>query len=272
MRRRPALLVAGGLDPLGGAGITADSLLAATLGFSPLPVLLALVEQDSFGVRRLLPEPPERVEGSLSAALQDGAPRVVKVGVIGAAETGEMLGRQLRAWLASDPERRVVLDPVLRAGTLQGAPLAASTMPALLRSLLGPQWVVTPNAEELAALCDEPGAPTTHALTFARAERLHRATGCGVLVKSGHTERPGRDGWVDADGSIAFPERRVWAHDLHGTGCFVATALAAGIARGLPPRVAAETATGMLARIVEEGAVLQVGGGRPQILHTDARW
>ena len=272
MLRRPALLVAGGLDPLGGAGITADSTLAATLGVAPLPVLLAIVEQDSTGVHRLLPEPPSRVEGSLRAALGDGSPTVAKLGVIGSPDTAELVGRLLRVWLAGDERRRVVLDPVLRGGTLDGAPLASEAMPTLLRGLLGPRWVVTPNAAELAALCGEAGAPTSHASTVARAERLHRETGCAVLVKSGHTERPGCDGWVDEDGTTLFAAQPVWSESIHGTGCFVATALAVGLCHGLTAGEAAERATRLLAQLVASGGVEQVGQGRPQLRHAEARW
>ena len=139
MRTPSSLLVAGGLDPLGGAGITADAALTSVLGLAPLPVALAVVEQDSHGVRRLWPIAPEQFAGSFRAALQDGRPSVVKSGVIGSTSAAEWLVAELLPWLRSDPGRRLILDPVLRGGSALGAPLAPEAMLQLLRSLATPR-------------------------------------------------------------------------------------------------------------------------------------
>lgn len=271
MPRRPSLLVAGGLDPLGGAGITSDATLASVLGLAPLPVPLALVEQDSHGVRRLWPIAPEQFAGSFRAALEDGRPEVVRVGVIGSIEAAEWLVASLLPWLRADPKRRLVLDPVLRGGTAHGAPLAPAAMLPLLRALATPQTIVTPNAEELAALTEGERNRSFEA-SAAQALALHRETGASVLLKSGHTERPGQDGWVADDAVVLLPAQPRWSLDLHGTGCFLATALACGIAHGKPPLEAAVEASAMLARLVAEGGVAQIGEGRPQLLHAMARW
>ena len=271
MQKRPPLLIAGGLDPLGGAGITADATLASVLGLAPLPVALALVEQDSHGVRGLWPIAPDRFAGSLRAALEDGRPAVVKVGVIGSVEAAAWLAAELLPWLQSDPERRLLLDPVLRGGTARGAPLASDAMLPLLRALASPQTILTPNADELAKLVAAV-SPRTHAEAVELALRLHRETGAAVLLKSGHTDRPGEDGWIAEGGVTMLPLQPRWSHDIHGTGCFLATALACGVALGKAPLQAAADASAMLARLVAEGGVAQVGAGRPQLLHALARW
>ena len=271
MQKRPSLLIAGGLDPLGGAGITADAALASVLGVAPLPVALALVEQDSHGVRRLWPIAPDQFAGSFRAALEDGRPAVVKVGVIGSLEAAAWLVAELLPWLRSDPARRLVLDPVLRGGTPLGAPLATDAMLPLLRALASPQTILTPNADELAALASV-ASPRTYAEAAELALQLHRETGGAVLLKSGHTDRPGQDAWV-ADGAVTMlPAQLRWSLDLHGTGCFLATALACGVALERPPLQAAADASAMLARLVAGGGVAQVGAGRPQLLHAMARW
>jgi len=271
VQKRPSLLIAGGLDPLGGAGITADATLASVLGLAPLPVALALVEQDSHGVRGLCPIAPDRFAGSFRAALQDGRPAVVRVGVIGSIEAASWMVAELLPWLRSDPARRLVLDPVLRGGSALGAPLAPDAMLPLLRALASPQTILTPNAAELAKL-SAAESPRTYAEAVELALRLHRETGAAVLLKSGHTDRPGEDGWV-ADGAVTMLHAQPrWSHDLHGTGCFLATALACGVALGRPPLQAAADASAMLARLVAGGGVAQVGAGRPQLLHALARW
>lgn len=272
MARPPSILVAGGLDPLGGAGITADATLVATLGLLPLPVALALVEQDSFGVRRLLPIAAEQFAGSFRAALEDGRPAVVKVGVIGSLEAAAWLRDELLSWLREDRSRRLVLDPILRGGTPDGASLAPGSMLPALCALLTPQTIVTPNAGELAALAERPEAATDRNAAAEAALRLHRSTGALILLKSGHTDQPGQDRWVEAGAVSDLPQQQRWEHDLHGTGCFVATALAAGIARGLTPSDAAVSATSMLARLVAGGGLVRVGAGRPQLLHARAQW
>lgn len=271
MLPRPSLLVAGGLDPLGGAGITADATLASALGLAPLPVALALVEQDSHGVRRLWPFGPEQFAGSFRAALEDGRPTVVKVGVIGSTHGAEWLVAELLPWLRSDPQRRLVLDPVLRGGTALGAPLAPDAMLPLLKALASSQTILTPNADELAALT-KGERHRSFDVAAALALRLHGETGASVLLKSGHTDRPGQDAWV-ADGAVTLlPAQPRWTFDLHGTGCFLATALACGVAAGRPPLQAAVDASAMLARLVAAGGVVQVGEGRPQLLHALASW
>lgn len=271
MHRRPTLLLAGGLDPLGGAGITADATLASTLGLAPLPVAVAIVEQDSFGVRAVGPFAPASFGGSFRAALVDGRPSIVKLGVIGSVEAARWLAAELLPWLRADAGRRLVLDPVLRGGTPDGAALAPAAMLPSLRHLLTPQTIVTPNASELLALCglQQPAAPN---LPVDAAVALHRQTGAAFLLKSGHTSTPGQDSWLEAGVITPLDAHPRWPHDLHGTGCFVATALAAGLARGLAPRDAARAATNMLARLVAEGGLLQVGAGRAQLLHASARW
>ncbi len=271
VRTPPSLLVAGGLDPLGGAGITADATLASVLGLAPLPVALAVVEQDSHGVRRLWPIAPEQFAGSFRAALQDGRPAVVKLGVIGSTSAAEWLVAELLPWLRSDPARRLILDPVLRGGTESGAPLAPESMLPLLRALATPQTILTPNAVELAALTAGDLHRSFEA-SAALALRLHRETGAAVLLKSGHTDRPGQDAWVGEGAVALLPAQSRWSLDLHGTGCFLATALACGIARSTPPRQAAFDASAMLARLVAGGGVAQVGEGRPQLLHALASW
>lgn len=270
MLTRPSLLVAGGLDPLGGAGITADATLASALGLAPLPVALALVEQDSHGVRRLWPIAPEHFAGSFRAALEDGRPEVVKVGVIGSIEAAEWLVATLLPWLRGDRQRRLVLDPVLRGGTESGALLAPEAMLPLLRALASPQTILTPNADELAELTAGDRNCSFDAAA-ALALRLHRETGASVLLKSGHTDRQGQDAWVADDAITLLPAQPRWSLDLHGTGCFLATALACGVALGRPPMQAAADASAMLARLVA-GGVAQVGAGRPQLLHAMARW
>jgi hydroxymethylpyrimidine/phosphomethylpyrimidine kinase len=131
----------------------------------------------------------------------------------------------------------VVVDPVL--GTSAGQPLFEGR-PRALAPLLARATLVTPNADEAAALTDQ----TVSDLDGARAAAAHlRAAGAGaVLVKGGHLAGDAHDLLVDADGELLLSAARVPGKDPRGTGCALATALATELARGRPLREAVATA------------------------------
>jgi hydroxymethylpyrimidine/phosphomethylpyrimidine kinase len=212
-------------DPSGGAGIQADLLTIAALGCHPLSVVTALTVQDTVGVSSVQATEAALVEAQARTILANVAVAAFKVGLIGSAANVAVI-----AAIAADyPEVPLVFDPVLASG--RGDELAGAAMIAAMRERLLPRTTVaTPNSLEARRLADAPDLP------LAECARRLLALGCGsVLITGTHEETPqvvnalyGRDGLVRSENWPRLPG------SYHGSGCTLASALAAHLALGLP--------------------------------------
>ncbi|MCB9532173.1 MAG: bifunctional hydroxymethylpyrimidine kinase/phosphomethylpyrimidine kinase [Myxococcales bacterium] len=277
--RVPRALVVGGSDPLCGAGVFADALTLAELGVAPLAALTVLVDQDSNGVRGFIPVPIPALRQALAAALADGDPDVVKLGAAGTPDHAHALGQALLAD-ATPRERWVAIDPVLAGGSDGGSLAAASTAAALLalaKTLAGAtsaprggvryRVLLTPNAHELAVLLGASPAESSARLVD-QAIDLAQASGAWVLGKAGHVDPPGADVLAGPDGAYTVLPTLPWptpAPDVHGTGCRLASAIAAHLARGEALSASIGAARQFLARSVAD-TTTRVGHGRTQFV------
>jgi hydroxymethylpyrimidine/phosphomethylpyrimidine kinase len=142
----PVVLAIAATDPSGGAGLAADLATFAALGVHGTCVVTAVTVQDTTAVHAIHPVPLEVVEQQLDAVLTDLDPAVVKTGMLGSADVVRLVADRCK-------DRRLVVDPVLRAST--GASLADAEVIAAYRDHLLPvAEVATPNEDELAALGD----------------------------------------------------------------------------------------------------------------------
>lgn len=230
------LLCIGGLDSSGGAGLLRDAATAAEFGVACAAAATAITAQSDRAVTAVHPVPPDQVAAQIRAAAEAGI-GAVKIGMLGWAATVEAVAAAL-------PEAPLVLDPVLAASSGRSL-LDAAGLQALLARLLPRAALVTPNLPELARLAAalglDPAAGEAEAVAALRARGA-----AAVLVKGGHAA-PG-DGCEDRlhlgpGHVIAFAGPR-FAGTLRGTGCQLASAIAAGLARGadLPAAVAAARA------------------------------
>ena len=246
----PVVLVIAGNDPSGGAGLAADIQAVTALAAHPAPVVTALTVQDTRNAYRVEPVSPELVTAQARAVLDDLPVAAIKIGLLG---TGE-IGAAVADVLAAHPDVPVVLDPVLVASG--GASLAASSLVGVLRSrLLARTVVLTPNANELRALApDEPD-------NAARAAALVAAGASFVLAKGGDeaTEEV-HNVLYDREGEV---EHFTWSrlpHDYHGSGCTLASAIAALLAHRKPVRAAVEAAQRYTFESLRRG--FRPGGGQ----------
>src|SRR5262245_24727670 len=218
----PIVLTFAGSDPTGGAGLQADVLTAAGMGCHPLSVVTALTVQDTHGVASLHPVDAARVRLQAEHLLADVRVGAFEIGVLGSAANVEAVA----AVLADHPETPVVLDPVLASG--RGDELASEEMVEAMRELLVPQsTVVTPNSLEARRLARE------SSLTAA----ARRLIDCGaeyVLVTGTH--EPGSEvvnTLYDSGGVVREDRWPRLAGVYHGSGCTLASAIAAALANGL---------------------------------------
>jgi hydroxymethylpyrimidine kinase/phosphomethylpyrimidine kinase len=245
----PVILAVGGFDPTGGAGVLMDAKAAHAAGGYAAAVPSCLAIQSTAAFSEIVPVPRLAIERALACAAKSFRIRAVKIGMVGTRAAAEAL----LAFLARHPAVPVVLDPVLRSSS--GAPLlAAGALPAY-RRLLARSSVLTPNLPEIEKILDRRIGSFGEAILAAR--DLSSATGAAVVLKGGHFPWKGKRG-VD----IVFERRRVTLLspggktprvDAHGTGCALASALAARMALGETLVDAARSAKGLVARWIADG-------------------
>lgn len=239
---RPIIVLWGGLDPGGQAGLAADLQACAYARASPRMVLTARTAQDD--QRFLSAWPVDAAETAGVARGLDLGPAGTSSGV--AVKTG-MLATIANALTCLDfCESRgalpLVVDPIARAssgGWMWPGEAEADVLQTLRQRLLPAATVVTPNWPELAWL-----AGTPMPVSPQQAEIALRALPCAAVLKGGHAPEPwlGVD-WV-WDGRTLEPlaPEANWPGPTRGTGCRFATVLAVGLARGTPLRLAAREA------------------------------
>lgn len=218
----PVVLVIAGNDPSGGAGLAADIQAITAAGAHPAPVVAALTVQDSHDVSSVRAIPAAEVVAQAQAVLADLPVKAVKLGLLAGAE----VGRAVAGLLARHPAIPVVLDPVLAASG--GGQLAEDALLEVYRDALFPlTTLVTPNAAESRRFA--PGAVDP----AARAKALLFAGARHVLVKGADEETPevhnhlfGPDGLHREFAWPRLPGR------FHGSGCTLASAIAARLALG----------------------------------------
>src|SRR4029077_5480851 len=223
----PIVLTFAASDPSGGAGMQADLLTLASMGCHPLSVITALTLEDAARGEAMLAIDADWVSDQARCLLEDMPVDAFKIGVLGSVENIAAI-----AEIISDyPGVPLVLDPVLASG--RGDELAPEEMAHGLRELLLPQTtILTPNSMEARRLADrdDDEEPNLHVC----AERLV-ALGCEyVLVTGTHEATPqvvntlyAKSGVVRADSWPRLPG------SFHGSGCTLASAIAAMLANGL---------------------------------------
>jgi hydroxymethylpyrimidine/phosphomethylpyrimidine kinase len=223
----PLVLTFAASDPSGGAGIQADLLTLASMGCHPLTVVTAITVQDTLGVEAVQPVDAEWVADQARCLLEDMPVGAFKIGALGSVENIAAI-----AEIISDyPDIPLVLDPVFASG--RGDELASDEMLHAMRELLLPQTtILTPNSMEARRLADtEDDEEPSLAVC---AQRLIEAGAEFVLITGTHEPTPqvvntlySKSGVVRADSWQRLPGT------YHGSGCTLASAIAAMLANGL---------------------------------------
>ena len=238
----PLVLAVAASDPTGGAGVQADLLTLADLGCHPLSVVTALTVQDTHGVQALHAIDAQWVERQARQVLADLRVAAFKLGVLGSAQSI----RAIAGVLAEHPRVPVVVDPVLASG--RGDALAdEQAVAALAERILPLATVATPN--------------TLEAKRLGGVERM-LAAGCRhVLVTGTHDDTPEVVNRLYGPGGVQREDRwRRLPGSYHGSGCTLASALAAHLAKGLAVGEAAHAAQDYTWNALARG--FRPGGGQ----------
>jgi hydroxymethylpyrimidine/phosphomethylpyrimidine kinase len=228
-----AVLIIGGSDSSGGAGLVRDVATLSELGTQALCAVTAVTAQTDGAVLGVHPLPPPLVREQIVSALATGRVRAIKIGMLATLDTVRAVAEGIAAHAALP----VVLDPVL-AASCGGTLLDAAGLVALRQRLLPRATLLTPNIPESAALL---GAALAHteAQLLQQGRALLALGAHAVLLKGGHAATPEATDLLltGADAVRRFSAPRS-ASARRGTGCTLACAIAAGLAAGLELSVA----------------------------------
>jgi len=262
----PIALSIAGSDSGSGAGIQADLKTFAALGVYGASVLTALTAQNTTGVSAIHEVPAEFIAAQMDAVFSDLDIAAVKIGMLGSAAAVAAVGAGLRRHQASN----VVLDTVMAASS--GAKLLADDAVDRLRGLIAQARLVTPNLPEAAVLTGGMQARDEKEMS-AQARKLLALGAGAVLIKGGHgTGSESVDILVEGSSHTRFATPRLATRNTHGTGCTLASAIAAGLARNLALVDAVRQAKAYVTAALEAADRLEVGAGRGPLHHFHKWW
>ncbi|OUO21841.1 bifunctional hydroxymethylpyrimidine kinase/phosphomethylpyrimidine kinase [Collinsella sp. An307] len=259
----PAVLSIAGSDSSGGAGIQADIKTISAHHLFAETAITALTAQNTCGVRAVLDATPEFVAAEIDAVFEDIPPAAVKIGMVSQAAIIEAIAERLEAWGA----KNIVLDPVMMA-TSGARLISEDAVDALVNRLFPLATVITPNILEAEALAGGDVQVSTAHDQEELACALVRRFGCAVLLKGGHNVNDANDVLAEVTSNPEDRPRTTWfrhtrieTENTHGTGCTLSSALACGLAQGLPLDDAIDQAKAYLTGALAAGLDLGHGSG-----------
>lgn len=260
----PRVLTIAGSDSGGGAGIQADLKTFGALGAYGASVITAITAQNTLGVQGVHIVPPEMIRQQCESVLSDIRFDAVKIGMLPDIASIHVVAEMLRRY----PTPFVVLDPVLVATSGDGLTLE-NTVDAIIKELLPLANVVTPNLSELAQLSgNEIASNETDML--AQGKQLIAKGAHAVLLKGGHWQdtREARDWLVTRYGAPqCFVNSHIPTQNTHGTGCTLASAVAALYPHRHQLHLAIAAAKSYLHGAIEAGQYWHIGQGHGPLAH-----
>lgn len=253
----PIALTIAGSDSGGGAGIQADLKTFHARGVHGLSVIAAITSQNTRGVTAVHAVPQAHIRSQIAAVFDDFPIGAVKTGMLGSAAITRLVAREMErrkpAWL--------VVDPVMIA-TSGARLLDEDAVEAMVQELIPLADILTPNLPEAEALL---GWPIRKAADFDRAGQGLLDLGAKtVLLKGGHAGgHTVVDRYYDARGVLELRHPRLKLEG-HGTGCTLASAVAAELAKGRTPRSAVRHASDYVHRALQRA--YRPGGGNVHVL------
>ena len=250
----PVLTIAGS-DPSGGAGIQADLKSLSANGVFGMSVLTSITSQNTCGVSSVFHLPSTVIESQLDAIFSDIPVTTIKTGMLATSEIIRTVSKRL----STQKIEHLVVDPVMVAKG--GHPLLQEEGISSLKSDLCAQaFLITPNIYEAQML----SGLTIHTIADARAaaKAIHQLGCQHVLIKGGHLQdQPGTDLLYDGRFFRMYKGEYIQTQNTHGTGCTLASAIAAQLAKGKPIANAVEAAKTYTTEAIRHGFTIGKGHG-----------
>ncbi|XP_043712901.1 thiamine biosynthetic bifunctional enzyme TH1, chloroplastic [Telopea speciosissima] len=253
----PHVLTVAGSDSGAGAGIQADLKACGSLGVYCSTVITAVTAQNTVGIQGVHSVPESFVDEQLRSVLSDMEVDVVKTGMLPSIGVVKVLCHRLKEF----PVQALVIDPVMvsTSGNLLAGP---SVLKAIREELFPMADIVTPNVKEASALLGglqvETVADMRAAATF-----IHRLGPRTVLVKGGDLpdSSDAVDIFFDGENFHEMSASRVKTRNTHGTGCALASCIAAEVAKGFSMLQAVKIAKHFVWTALDYSKELLIGNG-----------
>lgn len=252
----PRVLIVAGSDSSGGAGIQADIKTCAAFGVYAATAITAVTAQNTVGVQRVEAVSADLVAAQMRSVLSDIGADVIKIGMLANADIIKAVADVI---INEAEDISVVLDPVMVA-TSGDKLLEDDAIDAMKELLIPLADVITPNVDEveiLTGLRPEDANGLTQA-----GERLLEMGAFAALMKGGHLDSKSiTDILVTPGGNHIMSAPRIYSRHTHGTGCTLASAVAAMLAQGAPLEVAAREAREFVFEAIRTAPKLGKGNG-----------
>ncbi len=252
--KTPVLTIAGS-DSSGGAGIQADLKALSANNVFAMTVLTSITAQNTCGVSSVFHLPTATIDAQLEAIFSDIPVKTIKTGMLGTQEIITSVSNKL----SKQSIQHLVVDPVMVAKG--GYVLLEEQAIVTLKSQLCPQaYLITPNIYEAQVLSDM--TITSIADARAAAKIIHQLGCRHVLIKGGHLqEQPGTDLLYDGRFFQMYKGEYLQTQNTHGTGCTMASTIAAHLAKGKPVTDAIKAAKTYTTEAIRHGFTLGKGHG-----------
>lgn len=248
----PVALTIAGSDSGGGAGIQADLKTFAALGVHGTSAITAITAQNTVDVTDIFELPPQMIRAQIAAVVDDIGVQAAKTGMLSSAAIIQTVATAVTDFGL----RALVVDPVMVAKG--GARLLREDAIAALKAVLIPlATVVTPNLPEAEVLLGR----KIETLEERRraAQDLIEMGARAAVVKGGHAQGDAVDVFYDGAHLVEIPGERISTSNTHGSGCAFSAAIAAGLAKGLPPLAAVREAKVFITRAIADS--IEIGRG-----------
>lgn len=258
----PIALTIAGSDSGGGAGIQADLKTFSALGVFGCSVITSLTAQNTLGVQGVFPVDPMFVQQQIHSVLSDLSVGAIKSGMLANSDIILAVAESLKNY-SSIP---FILDPVMVA-TSGDRLLTEESIEYLIKNLFPLASLITPNLHEAAALLDESLAIDINQMKK-QGKKIIAMGAKAVLMKGGHADSDcAVDLFITENEIQQFSSPRISTKNTHGTGCTLASAIAANIAKGLSLQEAIKKAKDYLFGALSAADKLQIGKGSGPVHH-----
>ena len=272
VRQIPSAMTIAGSDSGGGAGIQADLKTFAALGVYGTSVLTAVTAQNTVAVTAVHEVPTDVIAAQIDAVVTDIGVDAVKTGMLSSSAIIECVAASLEKYSGNNRSgapglKRLVVDPVMVAKSGDSL-LREDAVGALRDRLLPLAAVVTPNIPEAETLTGR--SIVTDDDVRKAAQAIVAMGAASVVIKGGHRDGPATDLYYDGISFQEFTAPRIDTVNTHGTGCTFASAVAAGLAKGMDT----EDAVGQAKEFVTEAIrrSFTIGQGHGPLNHFYKLW
>lgn len=260
---RSCVLVFAGLDPSGGAGIQADSQAITAMGAHALPIVTTLTVQDNDRVYGITSVDPTIVQQQIATLINKIDIAALKIGIVGSAAIAELIASCINTLRQNNPQLPVVLDPVLASG--HGDVLTREDAIQIIAPLRKLATLITPNTLEAHKLTEKLTQTLNQELQTVEEQATYLLQDSPhVLIKGGHAQDENViNRWFSQEQQRSWSWPRLRG-EFHGSGCTLASAIAAGLAQGWSMETSLDKAQAYTQQTLESAFTIAAGQLIPQ--------